>query len=338
MKLSVIIPVYNVEKYLPKCLDSVICQNFDDMEIICINDGSTDNSLEILQNYAQKDTRIVVIDKQNEGVSTARNLGLERAKGDYIMFVDSDDYLEPEACITAYSEITKSNADIGVFSNFEFNGENRIALKKTNLLKSYAQNSENIDYSRLQLFIWDKIYKKSFLNDNKIKFPAGIKNAEDVIFNWTCFFKNPKYCFIDKNLYNYFVNRENSATLNCKDCIKNDLEALKYLCSTEGFKIQPQKIKLSIAERFCKGAIYYWDKFYAFSSRKILLKDIKNLIQFIDSSFEKNDLKKLKYYKKLKNIYLYTISTDLFSIKNINCYKIVSVLGFRFRLNRKSDI
>ena len=93
-KLSIIIPVYNVEKYLPKCLESILGQSFKDFEIICVNDGSTDNSLQVLQTYKKQDGRIVIVDKKNEGSGIARNLGLSTARGNYVYFVDSDDWLE----------------------------------------------------------------------------------------------------------------------------------------------------------------------------------------------------------------------------------------------------
>ena len=102
-KISVIIPVYNVEKYLRECLDSIVNQTFKDIEIICVDDGSTDKSLEILREYEQKDKRIIVISQPNKGVSTARNIGMQQATGKYMMFVDSDDYITQNACELIYN-------------------------------------------------------------------------------------------------------------------------------------------------------------------------------------------------------------------------------------------
>ena len=114
-KVSVIIPVYNVEKYLVECLNSVTNQTLKDIEIICVNDGSTDNSADILDNYAQKDSRIIVIHKENEGVSVARNLGIDKSTGEYLMFVDSDDILTLTACQKAYDTVTKDNSDMLIY-------------------------------------------------------------------------------------------------------------------------------------------------------------------------------------------------------------------------------
>lgn len=114
-KFSIIIPIYNVEDYLSKCLDSVIEQTLMDIEIICVNDGSKDKSLNILQQYSNNDNRIRIISKENGGLSSARNAGLKVAKGDYICFLDSDDYAEPNLCERLYTEILEYKPDIIAF-------------------------------------------------------------------------------------------------------------------------------------------------------------------------------------------------------------------------------
>lgn len=116
-KVSVIIPVYNVEQYLSRCLDSVISQNFNDMEIICINDGSKDASLRILEEYAGKDSRIVIIDKKNAGVSAARNDGIAAAKGEYLAFLDGDDFWEADCLAKIYQEAEHNHSDIVIFAH-----------------------------------------------------------------------------------------------------------------------------------------------------------------------------------------------------------------------------
>ena len=125
-KISVIIPVYNIEKYLKNCLDSVINQTFSDIEIICINDGSTDNSLAILEQYARKDNRITIINKPNGGLSSAWNKGLEVATAEYVTFVDSDDWIEQETYEIAYTNMLKNNVDYVCWSAnpiFEYNND-----------------------------------------------------------------------------------------------------------------------------------------------------------------------------------------------------------------------
>ena len=114
MKISIIVPVYNVEKYLERCLDSLINQTLKDIEIICINDGSTDNSSEILKEYAKKDSRIIIINQNNQGISVARNNGMNKAKGKYIGFVDSDDWVDLDFFEKLYKAAEKHNAQIAV--------------------------------------------------------------------------------------------------------------------------------------------------------------------------------------------------------------------------------
>ena len=114
-KVSVVIPVYNVGKQLEKCLDSVVAQTFPDIEIIVVNDGSTDNSPEIIARYADKDSRIVVIDKSNEGLAYARKSGIEAAQGEYIQHLDGDDFLEPDAIELLYNKAIEDAADMVVF-------------------------------------------------------------------------------------------------------------------------------------------------------------------------------------------------------------------------------
>ena len=112
--ISIVVPVYNVEKYLPKCLDSLIGQTYQDIEIICVNDGSTDGSLEILEQYATKDPRIIVISQENQGPSETRNKGVDIAKGEWMMFVDSDDWLELSCCEQIMSQ--SETCDLAIFS------------------------------------------------------------------------------------------------------------------------------------------------------------------------------------------------------------------------------
>lgn len=125
-KISIIVPVYNVEKYLPQCLDSLLLQTMEDIEVICVNDGSTDGSLAILETYAHNDNRVIVINQKNKGVSVARNTGLEHVSGSYYMFVDSDDWLEPETCETAYAYSLSYRADCLLFSYVKEFGDHSV--------------------------------------------------------------------------------------------------------------------------------------------------------------------------------------------------------------------
>ena len=130
IKISVIIPVYNVEQYLRECLESVINQTLSELEIICINDGSTDSSLDILREYEQKDNRIIVINKDNEGQAAARNIGISMAKGEYIGFLDSDDYIDSNFYEKLYNAAKKYKADIACTNLYRFSDSKRYYLIK----------------------------------------------------------------------------------------------------------------------------------------------------------------------------------------------------------------
>ena len=144
IKISIIVPVYNTEKYLGVCLDSLISQTYKDIEIICVDDGSTDNSLQILNDYAAKDSRIKILTQKNQGPSVARNLGLEKAKGEYITFVDSDDWVSIDMCEKIYSKAIDTNADLVLFPHSRVTNTN-ISLDDR-LQKLQHSVSSNIFY------------------------------------------------------------------------------------------------------------------------------------------------------------------------------------------------
>ncbi len=176
-KVSVIVPCYNVAPYLERCLDSLLGQTLRDIEIICIDDKSTDNSLEILNKYAEQDKRITVIaHEQNSGVSTARNNGMAAAKGEYIGFVDPDDYVDLDFYEKLYNKATASGADItvGNIKETSFNGH-------TSTRNQWLKIIEN-DKLRFRYTLWCAIYSTSFLRDNKINNPVGIVVSEDTVF------------------------------------------------------------------------------------------------------------------------------------------------------------
>ena len=153
-KISVIIPVYNVEKYLRECLNSVINQTMEDIEIICVNDGSTDGSLDILKEYANNDNRLKIVDKKNTGLGPSRNVGLDYISGEYVMFLDSDDMLRNNACEIAYEKIKESNSDILSFGWHVFTDTDNPGYKK--ISKDYKLVDKNISFMNKD---WEKALK-----------------------------------------------------------------------------------------------------------------------------------------------------------------------------------
>lgn len=196
-KVSVIVPVYNASMNVRKCVESIINQTFSDYEIILINDGSSDNSIDILREYENKYSFIKVIDKKNEGVSKTRNLGISVAKSKYIMFVDNDDYIENDYIEKLYNSIVLNNSDC-VYSGYK--REN----SKGQIIENKKIKSSNWSKYILQA-PWAKIYKKSFLIKNNIKF-LSYKIGEDVFFTMKLISKNAKITFIDYVGYVWYYN------------------------------------------------------------------------------------------------------------------------------------
>ncbi len=206
MKLSVIIPVYNVEKYLERCLDSVVNQTYKDLQIIIVNDGSTDNSLKIAQKYANEDLRIVLIDKQNGGQSSSRNAGLNIANGDAIAFLDSDDWLELNAYEMAMKELMDKDADMAWFSMKNVSGESEKLNVDTKEVVIYTQGEIIKKFFGTKkngpsLSCCNKVIKRNILNE--VRFIEG-KTCEDIMFNYQVFSKINKIVRFDAELYHYF--------------------------------------------------------------------------------------------------------------------------------------
>lgn len=184
-KVSVIIPIYNVGLYLRQCLDSVLSQTYKNLEIICINDGSTDDSLRICQEYCDKDSRIIIINQQNSGVSRSRNNGINVSSGDLIFFLDGDDYLDSECINKLVKEYERGYSPIvGYKLDIIDKG-----IKEVN--QCYGEYDTFIDYLKdfhkyfatKFSFVWGKLFEPNIIKENKIKFPEDIMLGEDMLFN-----------------------------------------------------------------------------------------------------------------------------------------------------------
>ena len=241
--VSIIIPVYNVQKYLKICLDSILRQTFQDFEIICINDGSTDNSLSILEEYKSKDNRFVIINKKNEGPGCARNIGLETAKGKYIQFLDSDDYFEPEMLAAMYAEAEENNADVVVCSARKVNefgqitesGNPNFPINLDQIPSEKLFNYKNLPnnfFSLLGSIVWNKLYLRQMLIENDIKFPNLIA-SEDVGFVCMSGACAKRVVILKNEFINYRFNRVGSIQSNranhAIDVIKSALAVKEFL-------------------------------------------------------------------------------------------------------------
>lgn len=227
-KISVIVPVYNVEKYLNKCIDSILEQTFKDMEIILINDGSTDNSKNICNTYKQKDNRIKVIHKENGGLSDARNVGIDISTGEYIAFIDSDDWVEKTMLEYLYNLGNINNADIVQGDYIEAYDENCTINKVSEEIIKY--DSQHIldelygEKCTKTVVVWNKIYKRELFKE--IRFPKG-KLHEDEFTTYKLFHRANLIIDTNKTIY-YYRQREGSITNSCFNIRHLDqLDAIK---------------------------------------------------------------------------------------------------------------
>ena len=231
-KLSVVIPVYNGKVYLYDCLGSIKNQTLKDIEIICVNDGSTDNSLKILEEIKGKDPRIKIIDKKNGGEASARQRGLEESKGTYVTFVDQDDKIAcPEAYETAYNEMIAEEADIIVWGWKNFtDGNNKIIRndccfnEKTVFTDWYKAKTE-----RASIYVWNKMYKKSLITENNIAFNTSLKICGDECFNMCLYPYAKKIVHIPYTFYDYRMNNNSSLfRFSFKNTFNNYRKMLSY--------------------------------------------------------------------------------------------------------------
>lgn len=216
-KVSIIIPVYNVAEYLPKCLDSCIRQTLYDIEIICVNDGSTDNSLEVLRSYARRDNRLRIIDQPNSGVSAARNAGMAAANGDWLMFLDADDYFSYNACERIWNESLEAPNDIIVFGGEIFPRIGEIdPWYDWTLHPRYARYEEFkpqmlFENPAFKPFVWQRAYRGEFLRESGVTFDTGLKLGEDMVFLLNLQPHGEKFTVLPDILYHYHLNRKDSA-------------------------------------------------------------------------------------------------------------------------------
>ena len=221
-KISVIITVYNVEKYLSRCLDSVVNQTFKDLEIICVNDGSTDNSAEILDRYASKDKRIIIINQKNGGLSAARNTGLRHASGQYIGFVDSDDWIDIDyyECLVGLAE--KNNADI-VMAGMRVVDQDNISDNTTpNMVtNNFVKKIKNLPNGGIN----DKLLKSELFQG--LEFPVG-RYYEDNVVLLKVMYYSKIVVFTNSVSYYYFMNQSGICRTTNNDIVKHKIQDRLY--------------------------------------------------------------------------------------------------------------
>lgn len=241
-KISIIVPVYNAESTLQRCCNSLINQTYSDIEIILIDDGSTDGSLLICEEMAERDHRISIIYQENGGVSVARNRGLDAVAGDYLMFIDSDDWIETDTVRTMLDLVNSSDSDVGIFSFINHYAANKryvFAIEdKKYTVKEVILNYRSIQNSDAVLCsVCNKLYKTDLINDFRVRFSDGIPFGEDFIFNSKVFQNAKSIVTTSKAFYYYDCSVENSGVkklyTNYDKFINLMDEALTRLCLAE---------------------------------------------------------------------------------------------------------
>ena len=300
-KLSIIIPVYNAEKEIEKSIESILNQTFKDYEIICINDGSVDNSWDILTKLSKKEKRIKIFDQKNQGPHVARNNGMTKAKGEYIMFMDSDDYLQSNSFLQEYMDkITSKKLDILIGSYVKRDENGKLLYKqKINTKSSWTKY--------MQVTPWGRIFRRDFLEKNKIDFEKVII-GEDIYFNFKAYMCTNKIGYIKNFDYVYFFNTQ-SYTNTGQRGLKEKIDILSLYDLLLKF--------VDLKDKQMKYFLYRYAVWYLLFSGRAATKD-----RFIE------EYKRIYKYLKDNNIYK-TISPLSFKLRGEGFRNRMAVLTFK---------
>lgn len=293
--ISVIIPVYNVEDYIAQCLKSVSSQTYNNFEAIVIDDGSKDNSGKICDEFAIKDNRLKVVHVDNGGVSKARNIALNIAKGKYIVFVDSDDIIENDALEKMYLEITKTHSEVSVLGWYDFkdNGnkiyeckKNKIVLENDDVLKSFL----NDEY--FSSVIWGKIYEKKVLANNRFNEKLVIAEDFDFLYN---VLKNVKRLSVNTHeiIYSYRLRDTSAMRKKYDDKFENEI----LLCENvlQEVKAQKPNVEKAAIRRYQRANVSCIDKYY---KENLNINGVKHLVK---------NIKKYQMNLKIKDFIKYVL-------------------------------
>ena len=318
IKVSVIIPVYNVSNFLPKCLDSVINQTLKDIEIICVNDGSYDNSRNILKKYAEDDSRFKIIDQKNCGLGCARNTGMKYATGDFIFFLDSDDYILPDTLEKLYENALSNNSDMVLFKIARFDDSfmyyNNLGFPLEKYFKNVNFNNFIFTYENIKSHVlnasfsaWSKLYKREFLNNyDDFKFPLGIA-YEDVLFHVKCMLRASRLSFVPEFMYYYRISNTNSIMHN-----SSNIFDIFEVCNS--------------VEKFLKDYDYFnifFNEFIQFKVRQlsqyIALSESEEYFNLVVNEFKGMNLKVEDIPNNVKNIYTNVLNSNSYDDYKLMC-------------------
>ncbi|MDY2881479.1 MAG: glycosyltransferase family 2 protein [Romboutsia timonensis] len=318
VKVSIIIAAYNIEDYIERCLISCMNQTFNDIEIVVVNDGSTDSTLERINKCTYGDSRVKIIDKKNAGLIEARKSGFEIAKGEYILFVDGDDWISLDTISVLYNKAKEKEYDIVSYKyliKYEDGTEEEAwdtqikTDNSSNMLKLLFSN--NINHNLVTKFV-----KRSFIIDNKIEFPKSISYGEDLAFTYTLAMYNPVFTVIDECLYFYY-KRSGSLDSNVNEKTTEITKALSF--------IKEQLIKNNIYKKYREEfeymaymQAYYVRKNYIFNNKNNISRSLFNNWRKLNINI---NTKNNKFYKKLYDGKAYGKNNDKVLVVEEICKK-----------------
>lgn len=276
--VSIIIPVYNMEKYLDECIISIVNQTFQNIEIILIDDGSTDASLDICMKWSKSDSRIQVWHQNNRGVSSARNKGIEMAKGEYLLFVDADDYVDEEYVQSLYEKLDLADMIICGYSKVT-DHQSPILLGKEGLLKREELFFHMVCTNIVHMSSWNKIYRKTILRENNIKFHENIAIGEDMIFVVEYLQYCNSYYYINRAIYFYRKNEQSAtnSTYSSRKFNEKNISSLESILELENItQNENNEIRNYIGYRIIRSNVrLMWQMILGNKEDKLVFKRIK---------------------------------------------------------------
>ena len=346
-QVSIIVPVYNVENYIERCLNSLVNQTFKDIEIITINDGSTDKSLELINKYVKEDIRVSVIDLGDEGVSYCRNLGIEKANGKYIMFVDSDDWIDSNMIEVMYKKAEENKLDLVMCSYIrEFKDhskekifnlpeeiiykedkvKNELLRKLVGPVKEELSNPEMLDALGT---VWGKLYRTDILKENKIKFVdlKEIGSAEDTLFNIFTFNYLKKVMFLNKPMYHYWRDNPKSVTSQYNSKLKEQRKVFfKYISDFIKENNFEQVFEEALNNRICTSVLGLGLIECSKNNKISRINKIKNIKKIINEEYIRNAYKnlELKYFSIHWRVFYFFIKNKM----SFCSYLMLSIIEF----------
>lgn len=344
-KASVIIPVYNAEKYLKECLDSVVHQTLRDIEIICVDDGSTDSSYAILQEYAKRDNRFLVWQQANQGAACARNYGMSMAKGKYLLFLDSDDVFSTELIEKAVIKAELFDADVTAFKAVAFNTNNGHKAVMKDYITGFSYGHDKtfsyVDipdriFNSFLIPAWNKLLKKSFVNENNITF-QNVKRYNDMLFSSKALALASKIILLDEVLLCYRVGMKSNLQAR-KD--KTPLEVYKPLMALKIF-LEEKRIYEKVEKSFLKlvldNIFYNLNDVKSEANRELFVNKLRSEIFALLGVNQCADLKAVSFWGYLQYKYICvgnnkSISSGLYALDKL--WEYYRLTGFKNMINK----